>query len=146
MDYRLPILAACTLCLSCSGNPDEEQVKDCVASFSEAYFNYDLKKALECSTPESRKWISYTASIITDSDISLLRSKDMASVTVGDIELGAGDTTATATVTVCNWLRPDSVETHGSITGEEVFELRAVSRNKVWKVDFRTEDLLRSGR
>ncbi len=146
MNYRLAILAACTLCLSCSGDPDEDKVKDCVTSFGEAYFNYDLKKALEYATPESRKHISYTASIITDSDISLLRTKGMATVTVDDVTLGAGDTTAIATVTVCDWLRPDSVETHGTITEEEIFELRAVSRNNIWMVDFRMGDLLRNGR
>lgn len=146
MNYRLLIFATCMLLTACKDNRKEADIEECVMSFGNTYFNYDFKNALKHSTPESKKWITYTASVVTPDDIPALVSKEPATVSIEDIIIYSGDTTATAIISVYNWLKPDSFGTHGTIKPKEVFRLNTVSRDGKWMVDFRTEDLLRNGK
>ena len=66
-----------------------KEIEKCVEGFSDAYFNYDLAKALEFCTPESRKWIEFLASNIGEADLEVLNAQEKrAQAEVKDIRGG----------------------------------------------------------
>lgn len=110
----------------------------------EKYFNFDFRSALDYSTPESRKWISYVASNVSDEDLGILRSYGHAAVVdANGIDI-IGDTTAVVTMSVSGFLSTDSIGRPGHIVEKAVFRLPMVCRKGRWLV--RMEGPLRSER
>ena len=64
-----------------------EAIETTAIDFANAYFNYDLVKAQTMVDDQSKKWLRYEASNITEADLELLRMQDEgATVTVDDCE------------------------------------------------------------
>lgn len=145
MNFKLFSAVAVILFAACDMNPDANDSiqKDAVA-FSEKYFNFDFRAALEHSTPESRKWISYIASNVSEEDLGILRSYGHAAVAdVNSIDI-LGDTTAVVTLSVNGFLSIDNIGRPGHIVDKAVFRLPMVRREGRWLV--RMEGPLRSER
>ena len=114
-----------------------EAIETTAIDFANAYFNYDLVKAQTMVDDQSKKWLRYEASNITEADLELLRMQDEgATVTVED--------SAVVTVTANNFLLADSLCSKGRMVEEKTFTIVLLQdSSKKWKV--RMEGPLRSG-
>ena len=120
-------------------------METCVDSFATHYFNYQFEDALRFCTPESERWLVYAASNVHQADIDILKKLSQgAEIEIQDIDIEAGDTTATVRIVVRNFLRMDTIGTQGHMTKEATFVLPATYMDKHWKI--RMEGLLRSER
>lgn len=142
------LVMAYVILVSCGNSKSEEDIaKNEVEQFAEAYFNYDLKTALEHCTTESRRWIEYTASNISNEDIDILRTKqDKAETSIEEIAIDDNDSTGTALVNVRNYLCLDTIGKAGAIAGNTSVDLYIVKRKGRWMVDIRKAFPLRSGK
>lgn len=123
------------LIAACSSHKNEHKLKETANSFAETFFNWQLNEALPYCTPESKKWIEYAGSQITQEDIDLLKTQDEgASHQLEDINYQAGDTTATIVVKVKNVMLLDSIGKSGKIMEKASFQIHLCYRNKQWKV------------
>ena len=121
-----------------------EAIETTAIDFANAYFNYDLVKAQTMVDDQSKKWLRYEASNITEADLELLRMQDEgATVTVDDSE--CFEDSAVVTVTANNFLLADSLCSKGRMVEEKTFTIVLLQdSSKKWKV--RMEGPLRSGR
>ena len=120
-----------------------EAIETTAIDFANAYFNYDLVKAQTMVDDQSKKWLRYEASNITEADLELLRMQDEgATVTVDDSE--CFEDSAVVTVTANNFLLADSLCSKGRMVEEKTFTIVLLQdSSKKWKV--RREGPLRSG-
>lgn len=148
MKLKTILVISFIILISCNGATSEEKrIKNVVKQFSEAYFNYDLTTAVEHCTPESMKWIEYTASNVNEPDVERLRSKkDKADTNVTNITINENDSTAIVSVNVKNYLRLDSINSAGSIAADTDFRFHVVKRRGAWKVDLRKAFLQQNGK
>ena len=144
---------ACLYCLmaivptACSDkqSAEEKYLIENAESFAEAYFNYDLNKALDYCTPESRKYLSLLASNIREDDLEILRSQDgNATVEFEDIEYSDNDSIAFVRFSVKDYMDITDIEKKGHIVKDGIFQIQTVLRNGRWYV--RMEGLPRSER
>lgn len=144
-------IAACLsafVCLFAACDRSSEAVKDAITQdvicFAEPYFNYQFNNAVAFCTPESRKWLVFAASNVTEADLDVLRQQaEGAEVEVSSIEITT-DTTAMAGVDVSNFLLADSIGRPARIEAEGRFILPVVLRGGRWLV--RMEGLPQSER
>lgn len=121
-----------------------KEIEKCVEGFSDAYFNYDLAKALEFCTPESRKWIEFLASNIGEADLEVLNAQEKrAQAEVKDIIYNIGDTAGTAIVEVGDYLQMDTIGHTMRLVDESTFTLDFVYKDS--KCRIRMAGLLRNG-
>jgi hypothetical protein len=130
------IMTAVAALTACTDGVDSQQEKAgrAATAFSEAYFNYDFKRALELTTPESAKWISFAASNITQEDVDLLNTRDGGVVVDLDECQMVNDTTYEAVLTVDNYMAADSIGRPGEFRNGGEFRLKVVLRNNKWQV------------
>ena len=129
-------LTAAIVLTACSDSLSSQQTKAgrAATAFAEAYFNYDLQKAIELTTPESAKWISFVASNITQEDVNVLNTRtEGVLVTLTDCEV-LSDTTCEALLAVDNFMSADSICRPGEFRDGGVFRLKVVLRDDSWKV------------
>ena len=137
----MTVMVSMTSC-SDGSTPQTEKAGQAATYFAEAYFNYNFKQALELSTTESAKWISFAASNITQEDIDVLNTRQTeASVELTDCQM-VNDSTCKAWLTVENYMATDSIGRPGVFKREGLFVLNVVARNGKWIV--RMEGLPRS--
>lgn len=133
--FSMSVWVGCLLITACSSHKDEPQLKETVNGFAATFFNWQLNEALPYCTPESKKWIEYAGSQITQEDIDLLKAQDEgASHQLEDINYQAGDTTATVVIKVKNVMLLDSIGTSGKMMEKASFQIHLCYRNKQWKV------------
>ena len=122
------LLTACT-------SEEEEKVAAQAKAFAECYFNLHFDEAFEKCTPESRKWIVFRASNLTEGDLEAVRqAEEEAYVASINCRLTT-DSTATATCKVCGTLAADSLEqTEGRILDKAEFSIPLVKRGRRWLV------------
>lgn len=140
------ILASATMLASCGdmSSKASEEVKQEVNDFANAYFNYDLKTALEHCTPESKKWIEFFASNVHETDLDQIRRLDEGTkVEVTGYDFDDNDSTGTATVVVTNYLQLGIGEP-SEIVDKAIFKLPLVLRNGKWTI--KMEGLPRNGK
>lgn len=126
-----------------SSNSNDENIKNDVKAFANAYFNYEFTKAAKYCTPESERWLKYASSNIHEADVEVLRNADEgASVEINDIYYHDDDTTGTASIAVHHYMRIDTIGNAGHIIKEAVYKLQLVIRNGKWLI--KMEDLPRS--
>jgi len=113
-----------------------------VDSFATYFFNWRFREALPFTDSLSRVWLNYAAAQVHQADIDLLNDKQPAAVEILEVENHAGDTTATATVRVSDFLRMDTIGKAARPADEAVFRLDVVKREGKWRV--RMEGLPRS--
>lgn len=126
-------LFALALLPSCHSEEQQQEAAQVVQSFANAFFNYDFRSSMQFATPESRQWISFLASNITQDDLNTINAmNEEASCATPEITL-IDDTTATARLSLQTetWLGKDSVDlTRGDVS--TVLQLR--KRGGVWLV------------
>lgn len=142
---RAIIIASAIVAASCGDMPfgASQETKQEVTDFANAYFNYDFKTALEHCTPESRKWIEFSASNVHETDLDQIRRLDEGTkVEVAGFDFDSNDSTGTATVVVTNYLHLGIGEP-SEIVDKAKFRLPIVKRGEKWTV--KMEGLPRSG-
>ncbi len=108
------------------------------------YFNLDFVGAVPFCTIESKKWLSFISSNISQADVDIIRTQQVgATHEIGEIE-HICDTFVVANCSVFNFLRVDTLGISGCITEQAVFRIPVVKRNGKWLV--KMEGLLQSER
>lgn len=114
-------------------------------AWSEAYFGYNYKEALDYMTPESEKWIRFAASNITEEDISFINEHNKgAKVEVIDRHILEGDTTCSARIRVTDFVQLGFVGQEGKVVEQAEYQITLAKRDGKWKV--RMEGPLQSGK
>lgn len=124
---------------------DDDQLEADVDSFATFYFNWHFPKTLKYCTRSSEPWLRYAASNVHKADVERLRAKEEdATVEINDITFGDDGVTATASITVRNFLQMDSIGQEAHLVDEAEFQLPMSMENNVWKI--RMVNLPRSGK
>ena len=136
MKFRFVAALLAVVFVACDSLSDTDvEVRDAVSGFAGSYFNYDLQKAVDYCTPESRKWIRFVASNILQADVDVLHSQhECASVDIQNIEYTSGDTCGIVTVKIRNFMQIDDIGRPGHIVDDAVFHIPVVNRNGRWLV------------
>ena len=130
---------SCLLCIAAgegqegSGKTDVEKV---AATFSDAYFNYDFKRAEKYITPESRQWLYFAASNVSQATLDVLNQlgeEEQPTVFVGGTEV-IDDSTQAVSVSIRNIVDTDSIGQPPTLRDEETFRLTLVNREDNWMV------------
>jgi hypothetical protein len=120
--------------ISCGHVTNESELKETVDSFATTYYNWQFQKTVMYCTPESEKWLCYAASNVHQADIDMLRSQDEgASHEINDIK-AINDSTATAFVTIHNFLRMDTIGKAGQMVKDANVTLSLKYRKERWMV------------
>jgi hypothetical protein len=137
------LIIAMSVCCDNLPKGDSDKVKEEIAAFANAYFNYDLKTAARHCTPESKIWFRYLASNIHQADVEVLKkAPEGASIEIKDINYDDNDTTGTAIVAVNNYLRLDTIGKAGRMIDNATFRIPIIYREGRWTV--KMANLLRS--
>ena len=114
---------------------DDDQLEADVDSFATYYFNWHFPKTLKYCTRSSEPWLRYAASNVHKADVERLRAKEEdATVEINDITFGDDGVTATASITVRNFLQMDSIGQEAHLVEEADFHLPMRIENGVWKI------------
>jgi len=121
-----------------------DMVDEAATQWAEAYFNYQYDRASRFVTPESRKWIRFAASNITEQDIEIIRQQEsMAEVSLTDY-LQTDDSTWIATIEVNHFVMRDSLNQAGHLVNNDMeFQIKIVERDK--RMYVKMEGLPQSG-
>jgi hypothetical protein len=135
----LLLFATAILVAGCdAGMTGDQQARNAVEDWADAYFNCDFKDAKEYVTEESQKWLQFAASNTTEQDLKLLQEAGGAQIAVSDDFEEANDTMRLVTLTVSNCLTAKS-----ALSQEATFKVRVVKREAGWQV--RMEGLPQNG-
>lgn len=118
------MLAAC----GSGGASPDEQIRRCAQDFAEAYFNYDYKRAVELTVPESERWLQFAASNLTQADLDVINVAEDATVSIDDLAR-INDTTVVVTVDVENMLLKDTIGKQPHVVAEARYPLLLVNRD-----------------
>lgn len=124
-------------CIGChSPNNEKEEISTCAKNFAFHFFNLDFDNAFLYCTPESKPWIQYRATNITQKDIDVFTtSAYSASVEIEDIKMKREtDSTAIVICKLHHVLLPDSLEKTGKIKPEMTYTIPFVNRNGKWLI------------
>ena len=124
---------------------DDNQLEADVDSFATYYFNWHFPKTLKYCTRSSEPWLRYAASNVHKADVERLKAKEEdATVEINDITFGDDGVSATASITVHNFLQMDSIGQDAHLVDEAEFQLPMSMENNAWKI--RMVNLPRSGK
>ena len=130
----LLIVATIMTVTACSRKNDDENIEANACRFAEYYFNCVYGDAIKMCTPESKKWLRYAASNISQEDIDLLNSqKDDATCKSTDIDM-KNDSTAEVTIKVKNFIMMDSIGVPPKIKESAIYSIVKKKRDGQWKV------------
>lgn len=142
---KFTVLLVALVISACSEGVQEDMsaAEKSIQHFAEAYFNYDFQEAYELITPESRPWLRFAASNITQEDLDELNNRESyATIELSETSV-INDTTIEARISVENYYKADSIGQPVRATDKvECYMLTAVKRGKQWLV--RMEDLPKS--
>ena len=114
---------------------DENQLENDIDSFATYYFNWHFPKTLKYCTRSSEPWLRYAASNVHKADVERLRAKEEdATVEINDITFGDDGVSATASITVHNFLQMDSIGQEAHLVDEAEFLLPMSMENNAWKI------------
>ena len=106
---------------------------------------WHFPKTLKYCTRSSEPWLRYAASNVHKADVERLRAKEEdAIVEINDITFGDDGVSATASITVRNFLQMDSIGQEAHLVDEAEFQLPMSMENNAWKI--RMVNLPRSGK
>lgn len=129
------MLLSVSFFVGCDQKTDREKFESTIDSFAYYYFNSQYPHAIPYVTPESKKWLEYASSQITQADIDILRAlPEGASYEIGVNSYHENDTTASVEIVANNVLVLDTIGGGGKIVPEtkHAFELR--KRKGKWLV------------
>lgn len=138
MDKRITCFGAfCLLAVfmgSCISE-EEEKAKAQASGFAENYFNLHFDKACEYCTEDSRKWIAFRASNITEKDLEAIRQAEEEAYVASAHCEQMDDSTALIRIVVCEALAPDSLEQQeGHIAPETTVWVHLKKEGRKWRV------------
>ena len=139
----LLLFATAILVAGCdAGMTGDQQARNAVEDWADAYFNCDFKDASGYVTPESQKWLQYAASNTTEEELKMLKNAGGARVSVNNSFDEANDTMRLVTLNVSNVL---TTQQQKPVLAEEgIFKVMVVKRDGEWQV--RMAGLLQSGK
>jgi hypothetical protein len=120
--------------------------EEVTTDFARAYFNYDYKRAQQYITPESKKWLRFAATNVTQQTLDLLNQRSEEKQTDVCLESSEvlNDSTQMVSVSVTNYVDTDSLGQQPFVREEAVYRMKVVCRDDKWMV--RMEGLPRSER
>ena len=128
------IMLAVIACFLSCGNKTEDMACNCADSFATHYFNWQYEQCLPFTSAESKTWLQFAASNVTQSDIDMLRAMEYgASVEVTDIEMN-DDGNATAELLVSHFLMPGRLGKEAALIEEATTTLTLKKQDEDWKV------------
>ena len=140
----LLLFATAILVAGCdAGMTGDQQARNAVEDWADAYFNCDFKDAKEYVTEESQKWLQFAASNTTEQDLKLLQEAGGAQIAVSDDFEEANDTLRVVTLSVTNFLTPAAQHQASALAKEATFKVTVVKREAGWQV--RMEGLPQNG-
>lgn len=123
--------------LSCSSGMQTEEVDEvanAVDSFTKHYFNLEFEASQHFCTPESNIWLSFIASNINKDDINIMNRQEGPIETETDNIEFTNDTSATATCTVKNFFKLDTLGKPVRIIDKEKYLIDIVKRDGKWLI------------
>lgn len=139
----------CNTLPSCHRIPsdDREAATICAQDFTDHFYNYEFDEAYECCTSESRQWLMWHASQLTEEDLTVLNAHpERATTDIMQVEL-SGQTPDSILIATCRinhvWLA-DSLERPPHYCEQIGCTLTMVKREGEWLV--KMEGPLRSER
>lgn len=139
--FAVSIAAACCSCTIYSS--DSEQAAETAEDFGNHFFNYEFSEAARLVTNDSRRWINFFATNIDTATVNLIREQDeAAAVSVDNVELHT-DTSATAHVTVTNFVWNSEIDSRPEVIAKATFTLPMVKTGGKWSV--RMDNLRQNG-
>ena len=129
--FMLFLLTNCQL----QDNNSPESVDKPLSAWAEAYFNFDYKEALEYMTPESEKWIRFTATNITQQDIDFIKEQGKTPrIEILNRHILADDTTCTASIRVSDFVQLGFVGKDNKVVDQAEYQITLVKHNGEWLV------------
>lgn len=121
--------------LACSeGNQSEQSAKQAAEHFCKAFFEYDLTTAYDLCAHESQSWLQFVATNVSQADLDVVNAQeDGPEVSVGNVRL-LNEKTATADVSVSNFVSMDSLGHMAHLVNEAEYRLTLVVEDGTWKV------------
>mgnify|MGYP006873138280 CR=1 FL=1 len=152
MKINYLLILVCAFISACGqGVQNNEMLLAEVAdSFCVRYFNYDFVGAGKYCTDDSRKWLRFAASNVTEKDLEILYGQETpARIEITDVAYHEPDSTALVTVVVEDYWDMDVIGQENdelTLTHHRVgvFKFPLVRQQEKWKI--RMEDLPRSGK
>lgn len=131
----LAVLLLGTISVSSCSHEEKEDVETMVDSFATDYFNWRFFRLKRYVTEESSPCLRYLSSQVNQEDIDTLRSlPEGAKVEVDEIEYMDDADSATATVTVHNYLKMNFLGEVGTFTEKSSFLIPLKKKHGVWKI------------
>jgi hypothetical protein len=124
------LLATCSGSNSSFSHPFGNSPSNRAKAFAEAYFNYDYAQALKMVTPESKQWIHFAASNVTQDELDTFNSlEDNTTAEVID-ENVVNDSLTMIEVVVKNVVEKDTIERACYVRQETSYWILVVKRAK----------------
>ena len=122
------------LLCGCQREEEEKAVRQ-ATEFAEDYFNLRFDEAFKSCTPDSRKWIAFRASNITEKDLEAVRAAEEEAYVASARCTRMDDSTALVRLVVCEALAPDSLEQpEGRIARETAVFIPLKKEGRKWRV------------
>ena len=119
---------------SCASE-DENAIETRAKVFAQNYFNLRYEAAMNMCTDESKKWITFRASNISQDDIDVINNQtDTAECEIEDINYET-DSIASVRIKICNALICDSIGKKGKIVNSTIKNLRMKMQLGTWYAD-----------
>lgn len=124
-----------SMTLTACGESGQNEPRTVVDSFATAYFNWRFNEAEKCVTDYSRQWLRFAASQVNAEDVDSLRAMDYAATveieSINDID----DSTASAIITVSDFLALDSIGKHPHKESSREFQIPLSLVGSYWRVN-----------
>lgn len=120
---------------SCKGKEESEYVQVRADSFATHYFNWQFEKCMKFVTPESRKYLQFAASNVTEGNVEMLRSMpEDAIVEIEDVTIEDMNH-AFVKVSIHNFLAVDTIGREAKTHESGKATIRMVKKDNNWLVE-----------
>lgn len=121
-------------CHELTGSPSTDGERTATA-WAESYFRFHIKEAVRWTTPESVRWLRFTASNLTERDLSALSSCDNdIEVSIDESSDVVSDTLQTVTLRIDHALVADTIGRPAHLVDDYRMTVVVVRRPDGWKV------------
>ncbi len=127
------LLLVCFL-MACNSIP-QQKAEDTAVDFSKAMYNLQFEDAKTMCTPNTSAILSFIASNLKEENIEMLKKAGEAKISVIESTLNPGDSTATVTLKVSNYLQLNMMSGKSTIEKEKEETIDLVKVNDKWLVD-----------
>ncbi len=132
--YKICLTMLSSFVLAACETKEAELVETTSKTFANEFFNLRYGNAATLCTQESRKWLEYSASNVSQADLDIVNNfPDTATCEIVDVNMN-NDDDATVKLKVHNFLDNDSLENKSRICPTAVFSFNLHKENDKWKV------------